>query len=76
MKIPIQQLLEKMEIELQLAKQTSDELIIREKLAIIRAMCDLALMQPTEKIEKPSIKNTVVEAEDEKINSEGSLFDF
>ena len=77
MEIPIQQILDKMEMELQLAKQTTNETVLREKLAIIQAMCEVTLMQQNEKNEQPSIKNVHVVKEGEEIlPSNTSLLDF
>jgi len=77
MKIPIQQILDKMQIELELAKQTSNEAVLREKLAIIQALCEVALVQQTEKTEPLNIKNVqVVKQEEEIVSPNTSLLDF
>ena len=77
MQIPIQKILEKMETELQLAKQTTNETVLREKLAIIQAMCEVALMQQNEIKEQPYIRNVqVLKEEEEILPANTSLLDF
>lgn len=62
MQIPIIQVLEKMELELRIAKQSSNDGLVKEKLAIIKALCEVALNEPnhtitTKELEKPIIEN-------------------
>lgn len=62
MQIPIIQVLEKMELELKIAKQSTNEVITKEKLAIIKALCEVALNESnkqntTQELEKSVIEN-------------------
>lgn len=73
MQIPINQLLEKMELELRIAKQSTNEVIIKEKLAIIKALCEVALNESNQTITTQELEKSIIE----KVNhTSQSLLDF
>ena len=61
MQIPIIQVLEKMELELKIAKQSTNEVIIKEKLAIIKALCEVALNESNPTITTQELEKSVIE---------------
>lgn len=73
MQIPMIQVLEKMETEIKLAKQSTNDLLIKEKLAIIKALCEVALIESKKSSITQELEESIIEKED---HSSNSLLDF
>lgn len=73
MQIPMIQVLEKMETEIKLAKQSTNDVLIKEKLAIIKALCEVALIESKKSSITQELEESIIEKED---HSSNSLLDF
>ena len=73
MQIPITQVIAKMELELKIAKQSTSEVLIKEKLAIIKALCEVALIESKKSSITQELEESIIEKED---HSSNSLLDF
>ena len=67
------QVLEKMETEIKLAKQSTNDVLIKEKLAIIKALCEVALIESKKSSITQELEESIIEKED---HSSNSLLDF